>query len=392
MTDRDGSNAPQSDRPLEELVVRALADAGELIPTTEAEVARAEAAGVESVEPLPASLREFRAERAGLARVVALGSARRATPRHVTWLGHGVAAVLGAAAALGLVWLHSARHHQARLGAGQDPRREPIDTNAVASSATTQFTVKLGDACAPQCCAGIDCKTPTDKPKECASHRRCVRCMESDASGERYRLRTGRIAPTQALLRLLEGAPDKVLEACFRVNAVSSGGFSCTPAQARGDSDEAWALLPIVASGADLLSGLVVQLRWRGEAIALGEWTSPIQSNTAVLCSGLAIKPKQPDGELLGTLSVFLDDTYYVEIGRGRDTAGLTKLIRGYQFEGVVPKLFETEGSGDNRFAATLGPLSRAAAEQGRWQLLQHGAEAKVVVGVDYRGEPMLVK
>jgi hypothetical protein len=183
-----------------------------------------------------------------------------------------------------------------------------------------------------------------------------------------------------------------VLEACFRVNAVSSGNFSCIPAQARGDSDEAWAHLPIVASGADLLSGLVVQLRWRGEATAIGEWTSPIQSNTAVLCSGLSIKPKQPDGELLGTLSVFLDDTYYVEIGRGRETAGLMKLIHGYQFEGVVAKLFETEGGGDYRFVATLGPMSKVAAEQGRWQLLQHGAEAKVVVGLDYRGEPMLVK
>jgi hypothetical protein len=111
-----------------------------------------------------------------------------------------------------------------------------------------------------------------------------------------------------------------------------------------------------------------------------------------VLCNGLSIKVKQPDGEVLGMLSAFLDDTYFVELGRGSEPAKLAELARSYRFEGVVPKIFETSAKGDVHFALVLGPMGKSAAERARWAVLQRKGQAKIAIGADHMGEPMSIR
>lgn len=71
-------------------------------------------------------------------------------------------------------------------------------------------------------------------------------------------------------------------------------------------------------------------------------WTKPIETNPTVLCNGIAIKPRLPDGELVGSLSIFLDDSYYVELGRASRTQALLEATSQLKFAGGYPLLYQT--------------------------------------------------
>jgi hypothetical protein len=142
----------------------------------------------------------------------------------------------------------------------------------------------------------------------------------------------------------------------------------------------------LVASPADLLAGLTVQVRWVGEADAMAIWSKPVDTNPTVLCNGIAVKPKLPDGELVGSVSIFLDDAYYVELGRAPRTQALLDATSQLKFAGGSPLLYETTAAANGRFAMSLGPFDRATADSVRWAVLHQGGDAKIVLGFDYRG------
>jgi hypothetical protein len=106
------------------------------------------------------------------------------------------------------------------------------------------------------------------------------------------------------------------------------------------------------------------------------------------LCKGLFIKPKTQNEELLGVVSAFLDDTYYVELARRDDVDELVEARSRYAFEDVTPRIFETSKAGAERFALVVGPFDKSGAERLRWALLERKQQARVSVGEDFVGPP----
>jgi len=172
---------------------------------------------------------------------------------------------------------------------------------------------------------------------------------------------------------------------------IAGSPLHCTKAFATAENEEAWSLLPMTATANDLLAGVTVQLRWIGEGESMAEWSFPIQSNPTVLCNGISVKAKLPDGEPVGSLSMFLDDAYYVELGRSNSMRELGQRVLVHKFVGMGPQIYETESSGQGRFAVTVGPMSQTLAEATRWAVLARGADAKLVFGFDYRGNALRV-
>ena len=387
MTEREPPDIDQHDEPLEDWVIDALVERQVLVPISESEVARAERDGLAFEGLLPDSLRGF-APRASLAQaplatVVALHE-RRTLTRKQAWLGHGLSAVAGAAAAAAALLVWKGHYHDKSLHLAQDH-------NAIATFATVPAGGSVPTAigpfavCGTPCCAGTDCSEAKAALRQCASLRRCVSCA-SIASDERYRLRIGRMAPTSTGQFLLDKTPGKSLELCVRV---ASSPLACSKAFAGGDGEEAWVPLPLTATSADLLAGLTVQLRWVGEDDAMASWSYPIENNATVLCNGIAVKVKLPDGEVVGSLSMFLDDAYYVELGRGKSLIELGQRVAKLRFEDIRPQIYETAGSVNERFAVTIGPMGKAAAEAARYAAFVQGFEARVVNGFDYRGNAL---
>src|SRR5690606_14387861 len=89
---------------------------------------------------------------------------------------------------------------------------------------------------------------------------------------------------------------------------------------------------------------------------------------------------------------VFLMDTHYVQLAQAPRTAELEALAARFNFSNLAPKLFElTAGSTADagaaaRFALALGPFSEPQAEALRWQVLNQGGRAQLVLGGDYQG------
>lgn len=370
---------PDVERRTEQRVVEALVKHQELIPITSAEVAEAEAKGVAFEGALPDSLRRFLPSTGDVPKNVVALNSRRASRR--AWLGHGLAAILGAAAAAAVMWSWQRYEAQTKMVVGREPLG-PAQSNPVLPAAGLQTPIATSLACSEACCAGSNCATAKSPLKECASQRRCIHC-NAGASDSRLRIRIGRLAPSETTQFLLDKSPGRALELCVRV---ASSDLLCTPAQANTPHDEAWAALPLVATPADLLGGLTVQVRWVGETDAMAIWSKPVETNPAVLCNGIAIKPKLPDGESIGSLSIFLDDSYYVELGRAARTQALLDATRQLKLAGGDPLLYETSAAGDGRFAMSLGPFDKATADAVRWAVLHQGGDAKIVLGFDYRG------
>ena len=389
MTDSSKRDNPPSDQALENCVAQALSESSELIPTSESEVARAEANGVAFDDELPAGLAGYSPGapvQVGVRKVVSLQAAPQLMSQRRVWVGHALSALLGAAASVALTWWLSGKP-PAPVVFGPEPatsthRGEPHPAGATPVSLSAS-------ECDADCCAGADCPKASRELRDCSSQRRCIRCSESDHSEDRFRIRIGRLAPTDAGRELLASANGRALETCVRV---AGSEYACTSAQDQADEQEVWASLPLVASTTDLLAQLTVELRWAGAAEALAAWSYPIQSNATVLCSGLAIKPKRTDGTVLGTLSAFLDDTYFVELERSSQAAKLLTVSQQFRAQGPALKIFETKAQADSHFALSVGPLSKKSAEKIRWSVLQAGGHPRVVIGADYVGTPNVLR
>jgi len=375
---------PKDDRSPEERVQDLLGDAfeerGELIPSTEASVRRAEEQGAEQGE-LPASLRELRPRLETERRVVSLAEERQ---RRSPWLTHALAAAIGAAAAAALLLT---KREKVEPG-GQFPTSEPAPPRADAAPAPEPVTLPDVQACGAGCCAGERCKSAKPELASCSSGRRCVACSSDELAASRYRLRLGAFAPTEAGVKAVNAAG--ALELCVRVG---SSEPACVPAQANTNATEQWSLLPMLASAQDLLAGLVLEVRPKAAGQkAIGEWRSPVQINPTTLCRGLSLKAKTPKDEALGVVSVFLDDAHWVELRRAGGVADLLAHRKRFVLGNVSARLFETRGAGDARFALVLGPVDKPTAERLRWSLLEKGEEARLTVGEDHLGEPKPVE
>ena len=389
MTRRDDGHDDANDPRLAELVGDALGDAGELLPTTEAEVERAEAAGVEEVE-LPESLQELpprsttrdpggtdEARTASpSARVVELADAR--ARRGGSWLSHGVAAALGAAAATAVLFATT----RTERPAGGVPSAEPVTPRADAAAEPWKLALGAIDSCPSDCCAGSVCTKAEGELAKCSSRHTCVACSIDELAKGSYRVRLGALALTDAGRAAMKAAGS--FDLCVRVG---SSPMTCTPAHTSSNAGDPWAVLPLLASVQDAVAGFELEVRARGTQRALGAWKSPVRLNATVLCRGLSAKPKSPKDESLGVVSVFFDDTHYVELERAERASSLAALRPRIDVTGAPLTIFETSRPGAQRFALVLGPFTKTVAENVRWKVLDQGRPARIVVGDDHVGD-----
>jgi len=364
---------------------------GELVPTTEAGVERAEADGVEHRGALPASLALYgdRLSAGGVSEtapksVVSMEEARRSRELHKharirATLSHiGVGLVGAAAAAALLLTVRSTP----RIGVGGDP---PGSASTLPSATPTQIVI--GDAesvCPSSCCAGSACGKASAEMVSCASGRTCISCSAADLAAGVYRFRVGGFAPADKFKKNLSAGP---LEVCVRV---AGSELVCGPAHTAGDPDK-WASLPLPVTNGDTLGGVTIVIRFAGAKEALAEWSEPLSFNAGGLCKGYLIQPIFRTGEVLGTLSAFLVDAHYVELLRAGSVERLKEERR--RFDTKLPlTVFDTERPGDGRFALVLGPFGKAHAERVRWSALEAGASATPSLGDDFVGDGLTLE
>lgn len=374
------------DEELDALVADAFSE--ELPPATEHEVARAEAElDAEAVE-LPPGLAEYREPDASAAGTdpssVAPDSLEQPRSNLVQldprrrWLGHAVAAALGAAAASALfVWLDDGRGPRP---AGTLPSSEPAASSPDAAT-PPPIRLDLDPKCPETCCAGSACATADGTLAQCPSGRTCVPCSLEQRA--RFRVRIGALAPEGAGQQLVAGG---TAELCLQAG---SSKRECVPARAADDSTDPWATLPLVVSAADLVAGVELQLRVPGATLA--RWRGPVKLSPTVLCRGLSLPLASEKGERVGTVSAFFTDTHFVELARAGSIAELRTLAERYRTGDRGLNVYETAAEGAQRFALTAGPMDRSAAEALRWQVLSGGGRARVVLGDDHRGDALAV-
>lgn len=360
------TRSPDDDSPLDAATWRALKANDELMPTSEAEVERAEAALPPELE-LPASLRSYRprAERADNVRQL---------PARPRFVGYALAMAVGAAAAVALSsWLRppvtpvtSAGGELVRASASAPPRAIPLAFHS---------------RCDSECCAGSACKSAPPALAACPSGLSCVACAPDNVHGGPYRLRLGSMIVSEAGQKLLP------LEAPLELCVVgSTGEATCLPALSEPERD-AWRPLKSVSPLQDLLTGLTVELRKRGESAALASWKHAVSPTPDLMCKGLMIQ-LNIGNEVVGRLSAFVEPTHFVELKRAASVPELLKAAQRFDVSGIQPRIFETAAPGPGRFALALGPLDKTDAEGLRWQVLDHGLEANVALGLDFVGSP----
>ena len=380
----------RQDDEIDALVAEAFTTRGELLPTTDAQVARAEQQGVSFEGDLPESLRSFDASKPAEStqqhenKVVRLDDERaRRSPS--AWLGYVSTGVLGAAAAsLFWIWFGSRTGEVTPL-----PAADPSTPSASVSAKPPPIAIGPVRGCAEPCCAGSKCAGAEPPLDSCSSGRACIPCSLDSLRGSLYRLRIGGLALSPVAQELREKASWKSLEVCI---ASGSAAPSCIPAHAGVDGDEVWTSLPTVISAQDLVTGLHVRVRTHATHHELASWKHPVVTNPTLLCRGLAVTPKLKGGKSIGSLSVFLEDTHFVELARNGQVNPLHQLGKRVEFADVTPKIFETSKIDGARFALVVGPLDKPTAEQLRWQLLEANVQAVVTVGDDHKGPPRKVK
>lgn len=411
MSDREPTALEREEAELLAELGEALGKSGELPPISDDEVRAFES--TLSAEELPERLRRYQvpdtgedqpphsedASRGASQRgaLLDLEQARRirkdkyATPQG-TWISHLAALTVGAAAATALFMSTGPRTRSGGLPSGEPVQGQPD----AALDAGPRILLAMPTECAAPCCAGSSCEkldlrsTPPAAPghepgaslKTCTSGRTCVSCKPDDDA--RYRVRTGGFIPTEKGKELIKGAKPGQLALCFR------GGSSaqhCVDAHPGEDEDQSWRDLPLVLGGSDWDGGLAVEVRYRGANKPLGTWQSPIKVNPTLLCNGLAVRLKDAQGELIGSLSAFLMDTHYVELARGARVSDLERAAQRFEFSGMAARIFELSSDGDARFSLALGPFGEAEAERLRWRVLEQGGDAKVTLGATHRGK-----
>lgn len=396
-----GAGEPLADAELEAMVAKAMRRT-RVAPTTEAEVRRAERAGVEFEGELPPSLRalvepeatlESRSERdapepalrgaereaekdaARSVRVVSLDEARRQrAERRASFGGYAASFALGAAAAAAVAVF-------ALRGAdGPAVGREPAGAPSASASSSAEpvretAAIPAVLACPSSCCAGSSCPSAQGELRNCATGRSCVPCGDVPPAGSAYRVRIGNLLPTSKLDADKLGAFDL----CARIGA---SPWSCEPAYADASARPRGRVLPPVASAEDIGAGIQLELRPRGTKQVYGRYEGSVRLNPTVLCRGVGVLLGNEQQEHLGSLSLFVEDAQYVELGRG-SAAELASLRRTLSFADLSPELHTIAGAAGTQ-ALVVGPLDLRAAERLRVALLERGRAATLTTGTDY--------
>jgi hypothetical protein len=369
---------PDDETPLDAATLRALRDAGELIPTNEAEVEQAERTLPEL--ELPASLRRYEPrEPHASSRVRHLASRR--TARAASHLA--VAALAALAAGLAVYWSRPTPVLPATSAGGE----------LVASAKNThtpRVPLVFQSRCERECCAGSECRAASESLRSCPSGARCIACGADYVTGGPYRLRIGTAVPSAAGQTLLP--LDAPLELC--VSAPTSPA-QCVPAVIDA-GNEPWRLLKQVSTVQDLLSGLTVELRKRGESAPLATWKQAVSPTPDVMCKGLAIQLSEAQrgehspekAEVLARVSAFVEQAHFVELSRSATVPQLLAAQARFDVSGIQPHVYETSSQAGARFALVLGPVDKSEADALRWQALDHGVEAQISHGLDFLGKP----
>jgi hypothetical protein len=371
----------QSDPELEALVAASLVKRGELIPTTVEEVLDADASFDGA---LPESLQRLHRPEAASVKVSSLAEARSRRRSLLPFVGTFVA---GAAAAA--VAMLALREPPPPMTVSGEPAGQSAP--ATSTSATASATVlEVPTSPCEGCCAGASCASVRGELASCPTGRKCVPCEGIDDPDAVYRLRLGNLRPTEKVdPRALES-----LDVC-----VSVGGspWSCEPAFADAAARPRGRLLAFASRVDDLVAGVAMELRIRGKSLAYGSWRAGLRITPGALCRGVGVVLEDEKGEHLGGLSLFLERTYYVELGRREERGALEDLARRFSFGAYAPRFLPLrEGVTRGRFALTLGPFDRGEAELLRAELLRRAGDDDAVregialhLGDDYVEAPL---
>jgi hypothetical protein len=382
MSRRPDQNRENHER-WERLVADAFSQRGEMVPTTELEVARMEADLEDHELQAPPPFDSAHDGRAAVSAGPKRAHSGVPAPPHPPtvvgrqlrrmirgpWLGHGISAALGAlAATVALWWSRPALRPVVLSGTGEATATRPALPRPVPA-----VHLSLPTDC-HDCCGGTSCSARSSK---CPSGRRCIRCgVEAQA---RFRLRVGALNLNEAAAGADGGA--RVYQLCV---AVAGERASCMQANAYADESEPWRVLPRVVAAQDMLAGVRFELRSADEKSVLALWNRPVVVAEETLCKGLFVPLKTEAGEQLGSVSAFLEDAQYVEIARADRVGPLAEL--GTQLSSKTVTAAVTETTGAARFALVVGPLGVDAANRVRWQLLEAGLSATVTTGHDLVG------
>jgi len=365
------SQQADDEAPLDAAMLRALRDADDLLPTSQAEVARAESALPDALE-LPAGLRGYRAPSHD---APPRSDLRRLPERRWRVASHVAVAALGAlAAGLALHWSRPRPPAPVTSAGGEL-------VPSTQSNHAPRIPLLFKNRCERECCAGNECRAASEALKSCPSGARCIACGQDYASGGPYRLRVGTVVPSESGQKLLPlEAP---LELCI---SSPTSPAQCLPAIIESGAD-AWRMLKRATTIQDLLTGLTVELRKRGEPTALASWKHAVSPTPDVMCKGLAVQLNDPT-DLLARVSIFVEQAHFVELSRAAAVPVLLATQARFDVSGIAPHIYETSSPGAARFALVVGPVDKSEADTLRWQALDHGIEAKISHGLDYLGKP----
>jgi hypothetical protein len=336
------SRTTDDDTPLDVATLRALGERDGFLPTTETEVGRAEATLPDDLE-LPEGLRSYR-PRGETGKVVPLERKRRPL------LTHSLAVAAGGLAAAAAFALLTPPPAPTVTSAGGELVRPS------ASAKSLRVPLVYESRCARECCAGADCKTASENMRACPSGVRCAGCAPDNVGGGPYRLRVGSVILTDVGRSLTSS--EGPLDVCVRASASDT---PCLPATGE-PGGETWRSLKVVSPLQDLLTGLSVELRRHGDAVALAGWRRPVSPTADVLCKGLAVQLGN-EKETWARLSIFVEPTHFVELSRAAAVPDLLGRLNRFDVSGIEPRIFAL-----------------------RWQLLDHGVDTRVGHGLDFVG------
>lgn len=323
---------------LDEVVARALVKRGELIPTTTEEVL--ETAPYEG--ELPRSLERYRSSPPAAPR-----------PRERWWLlpYAGAVAVAAAAAALLIVGQDGEEIHGEHLGA-------PSGGPAASVPASASPLAIPAETCAGQCCAGASCKAAPSDMASCPTERTCIPCEGVDDGDRQYRLRMGNVASSSGQ----SAAAMAELDLCVSVGATPGSPWVCEPAYQPAATRPRGRFLAKASSVDQLVGGVSMELRPKGKSQVLAAWRSGIKVGPGSLCKGISVVLQNDKHEQIGTLSMFLERTYYVELARRDDRAALDNVASTIAFGERVPR-FLTASGGVGWHVLALGPFDKPEAD-----------------------------
>lgn len=368
---KDDDDMPE----LDELVARAMAKRGELVPTTTEEVLGS-GEDLEFTGELPTSLRAFSPP----------SSAKRArteaTPaRRSNVIPIGVAFALGAAVAAAAAFALMAERRDAREApladrSTRETQGASVDTSASARPPEVRAIGPV--ASCDDCCAGSDCAAAKPELASCPTGRACVSCADPAAPDAAYRLRLGNFHSTTNI----DARSLAALDVCVRVGG---SPWSCEPAYLDATSRPVGRLLPMTSRAEDLTSSVELELRLRGTDKTYGSWRSALRLNANMFCRGVGVVVEDAKGEHMGGLSLFVEDAFYVEIARAPTLEALSTHRRRLTFADVVPSTVASKSGGH---VLVVGPVSKPIAEKLRAALLSVGETAGITMGGDHAGLP----